>query len=373
MAYSAIDLYPLPCSDIHHKDFPGYLKPHVSLSPVKVISVSDSLENKINTKKTIISSLDPSDLKLNTNLKKGYSFISNTLSEWTTNLSKIGFEQTNDRQLLIEKYIFDEYELSSLKNKRFIRDIDSDVAGAPTIRYIQSKNNLLILYTQRLRDSFDHNTGKQDLDFMGIILNKIESEYIHSLCIHTFLQVLTYQDSDNEDEQKNLAMLTISIKIGKKLVKKYFQQLLSLNSKDENSFSFSLWKNDWIQNNKNYADIVLNSESFSLDKLFDEDTQLTDSENTSPLLESEQNPQLTERGENPSSLSPLLDSRDIGENTSPLDMHHDSLYNNFENRLNDLKKIELENNDLENTSQITESEGEMNVNKIESTLFKNNI
>jgi len=67
-----------------------------------------------------------------------------------------------------------------------------------------------------------------------------------------------------------------------------------------------------------------NSESFALDKLFEQDSQLTNTENSS------------------SSLSPLLNYKDIGENTSPLDMHHDSLFNNFEHRVNEFKKIELE-------------------------------
>jgi len=66
------------------------------------------------------------------------------------------------------------------------------------------------------------------------------------------------------------------------------------------------------------------------------------------------------------------------EATSPLDQHHDTLFNKFENRIYDMRKIEMENNDLENTAKdkitdITGYEDKLTTNKIESTQLKNQI
>lgn len=62
------------------------------------------------------------------------------------------------------------------------------------------------------------------------IINLLDKNFIKNICIYTFLLVFTYRNTEmegDEEEKNELSLVKVSISIGKKLVRKYFSELIN--------------------------------------------------------------------------------------------------------------------------------------------------
>lgn len=55
------------------------------------------------------------------------------------------------------------------------------------------------------------------------VISTVDKKYIKSLCIYHFLLVLTHSNPEDEDQYN---LVSNSVKIGRKLVRKYIYELL---------------------------------------------------------------------------------------------------------------------------------------------------
>lgn len=59
------------------------------------------------------------------------------------------------------------------------------------------------------------------------VISTVDKKYIKSLCIYHFLLVLTHSNTEDEDEDEDqYNLVSNSVKIGRKLVRKYIYELL---------------------------------------------------------------------------------------------------------------------------------------------------
>lgn len=78
-----------------------------------------------------------------------------------------------------------------------------------------------------------------------------DNNYILDVCFHQFLLILTYH---NSDDKENLMLLKNSIRSGKILLRNYINNLINKEYLIyKNRPSYSVWLNDWTNNNPKFA------------------------------------------------------------------------------------------------------------------------
>lgn len=136
----------------------------------------------------------------------------------------------------MESIILDEFETIFIPNKTkfLVGGVNIDNLNPILNKYILDKKPLLDIYIGKLTGNIkkelkvsDKNT-KYDKIFINTIISTIDPDYIYNLCLHHFLIIYTYE---NTEDEKNTLLVPVSVAIGKKLVTKYFNTLREMEYK----------------------------------------------------------------------------------------------------------------------------------------------
>lgn len=129
-------------------------------------------------------------------------------------------------------------------------------------KYILDKKSLLDLYIGKLTGNIkeeikvSYNNTKYDKVLINNIITTIEPDYIYNLCLHHFLIIYTYE---NTEEVKNTLLVPVSVTIGKKLVLKYFNTLREIENKAGKvveKLGYLDWVNKWKGDNPQLANVI---------------------------------------------------------------------------------------------------------------------
>lgn len=152
-----------------------------------------------------------------------------------------------------------------------IASVDTSIVGGSVSDYVNGKVSMLNTYIDSLlkvvKQDVDYNKYRSEVNYNTApltheVLSKVGKNYIFSICVHHFLIILTHQHTENENYNYT-NLLSISIKIGKKLFQKYLVDLNTKSvNKDEASArpSYSSFLSTWKSNNEMYAKLVDNND-----------------------------------------------------------------------------------------------------------------
>lgn len=164
--------------------------------------------------------------------KKTYNFISQCLSKINAHSITQGLNTNHSSQKYIESVLFDEFDSLNRDNNTMIRSIDIKLLNSIISNYVINNQFSLEIYISNLCKSLKYSKNTQNA-FMFKIFDLIGLGYIKSVALHYFLLILNNTNTDNDN---NIILLPISIRIGKDLVRKYFYMLRSFdNNKDYNT------------------------------------------------------------------------------------------------------------------------------------------
>ena len=146
----------------------------------------------------------------------------------------ISHEET---QQCIEFFIMDEYKLHS--NSSFILGgINTDTINTHLKKFILDNLDSLDTYTCKMKDYYQNNNklDKTSQIFIRDVINKLSVDYLKDLCMSHFLLIYTHQNTDN-DNYLNLTVL--SVDLGNKITRKYFNLLRYEYSKENGPIGYS--------------------------------------------------------------------------------------------------------------------------------------
>lgn len=168
--------------------------------------------------------------------------------------NSIGFTRTHHTQLQLEKTILNQFELYSSGKNALINNISSRFLGGVVKKFIFDQNAILDKYINTMKNGLSTNIEKR---FMADILETVGFDYIKSLLYVRFLQVLTYKDSD-EDNQISLTSVTLSM--GNECIKKYLHIVVKPIRESEGvNFSEALYQ--WFEKHPDIKTII-NDDTF---------------------------------------------------------------------------------------------------------------
>jgi hypothetical protein len=184
----------------------------------------DNLNSSISQNIIIMDRKDSIDKNIeNNNVNKSHysKFVAQLLSNLNKLVYQTGFISNEDTQKSIENLIIDEFGLFSSNNKKYyLSGINTELLGPILSKYIIDRQDLIVSYIDKLKNSYNVNdSSRTDQVFIREIINTVDKDFILNLCLLHFLLVYVHQDSGNDEFSE---LVGISVKIGKKIVKRYF-------------------------------------------------------------------------------------------------------------------------------------------------------
>nr|YP_009327781.1 hypothetical protein [Epichloe typhina]APB96740.1 hypothetical protein [Epichloe typhina] len=172
----------------------------------------------ISTSNRLFSILNTNTMQ-NINSKSNRSnILTNILKSLLIKCDNNKYLANNDTQIEIEKLVFEQYKLLFEDSKASISGVNLDLLTPKLKKFIFSKQEILI---SKLDDYiFYLNNGKlkKDEDIFKEVINSLPKNSILNICIYYFLQICTFQSTDDIDKFK---LSRVSINMGDACIKLY--------------------------------------------------------------------------------------------------------------------------------------------------------
>lgn len=149
-----------------------------------------------------------------------------------------------DTQLKIESFLMSQYTAWKMsKRSHSVLGVDLQMFTSRFNNFLLEKKELLGLYINKIRrskskfelKSEDPLSSKNNIYYLRLIINNLDTNTIINLILYEFLKLLTYNDSDYD----NINALGFAINFGKNISREY----LAIEYRRSNdNLSFSLWK-----------------------------------------------------------------------------------------------------------------------------------
>nr|YP_009543520.1 DNA-dependent RNA polymerase [Coniothyrium glycines]AYU74410.1 DNA-dependent RNA polymerase [Coniothyrium glycines] len=160
----------------------------------------------------------------------------------------------NDVQKRIEILISDEFDLFFNNN----RDLYSnsapfkDVLVPEFVKYILSKEDKIKLYLKNLKTSSKNEKSSMiDKQFISNVISVVDTKFLLNLCLTEYLLIYTFQGSEDD---KKYNIIPVSVKIGDKILNRYFNTLKNeYNKENESNISFKSWIDKWSDDYPEYS------------------------------------------------------------------------------------------------------------------------
>jgi hypothetical protein len=146
----------------------------------------------------------------------------------STLLDKLNITEYNNNketQLYIENMLYEGFEeifLEKDDKQVLIGGINKDLLGGDIHKYMLVKQDELKIYLGKLLQSTKTKAKKKEDIFTNEIISKLKVGFLLNLCFVNFLQIFTHQYSEND---KKFVLVPVAIKMGKKMVSAYLNEL----------------------------------------------------------------------------------------------------------------------------------------------------